>query len=140
MYKRELKNTTSNGCELRDMNRDTYRLRKNVMSIIYEAKNMIKNIDGFRLPRVEVRIVSQPPCRNKKVFGYAYLGKNIIHIREDVAKHDHFSIYHTVYHELVHALFNKDHNKECPLMSVKAKRLNKEECERVFVRYYKEWV
>tara|TARA_R100000458_G_C8146029_1_gene155414 strand:- start:51 stop:497 length:447 start_codon:yes stop_codon:yes gene_type:complete len=139
MYKAQLKNKTAYGCKLRKMNNSTYKLRKNVMSIIYDANRIVKNYDGSRLPRVEVRIVKQSPCESEQVNGYAYLGANIIHIREDVAEKDNYSLYHTTYHELVHTLFNQEHDEKCRLMKAGAERITKEEAEKIFLNYYKRY-
>ena len=139
MHKAQLKNKTAYGCKLRKMNNDTYRLRKNVMSIIYDANKIVKNYDGSRLPRVEVRIVKQSPCESNLVYGYAYLGENIIHIREDVAEKDNYSLYHTTYHELVHTLFNQEHDEKCKLMKAGSERITKKEAEEIFLKYYKRY-
>ena len=133
----QLKNKTAYGCKLRKMDNDTYKLRKNVMNIIYDANRIVKNYDGSRLSRVEVRIVKQSPCEKTRVNGYAYRGGNVIHIREDVAEKDNLSLYHTTYHELVHTLFNQKHNQKCKLMKAGAKRIKKEQAEKIFLNYYK---
>ena len=137
MHTKQLKNKTAYGCKLRKMNDDTYRLRRNIMSIIYDANKIVKGYNGSRLPRVEVRIVKQSKCETDRVYGYAYLGKNIIHIREDVAEKNSSSLYHTTYHELVHTLFNQGHDENCKLMKERGTRLNKKESEKIFLEYYK---
>ena len=63
-------NKTAYNFKLNKMNDATYKLRRNVMSVIYDAKNR-----GFKLPRIEVRIVSGG---DSEVCGYATLGNNVM--------------------------------------------------------------
>lgn len=78
------------------------------MSLIYQAKEFVS------LPRIEVRIVDKMPgC---KCAGYAYPGKNIVHIRSDYAN-NHPGLTHVVLHEILHAVLGTDHNDSCFLMN-----------------------
>ena len=77
------------------------------MGIIYEAKRMVD------LPRVEVRIVEIPPC----TLGYAYVGKNIIHISNSVVEQAGMDLKITVLHEILHAVKSVRHDRSCPLMA-----------------------
>tara|TARA_R100000742_G_C4259492_1_gene77314 strand:+ start:110 stop:520 length:411 start_codon:yes stop_codon:yes gene_type:complete len=103
-----MKNKTSYGYDLNKMNNECYQLRKNVMSVIYEAKSK-----GFSLPRIEVRIVNGG---QKNIVGYAYLNTNIIHISEKYAKINKANLTHLVLHEIVHAVTGFKHDKKCYLM------------------------
>jgi hypothetical protein len=102
----QLKNTTSRGAEMLKMNEDTYALRRNVMDVIYQAKKLVD------IPRIEVRIVDTRPCN----MGYAYLGKNIIHIGKKYAVNKGNTLTSLVLHEIVHAVKSLGHDETCPLM------------------------
>lgn len=102
----QLKNQTTRGAKMLQMNGDTYALRKNVMDVIYRAKKMVD------IPRIEVRIVETRPCN----MGYAYLGKNIIHIGEQYARNQGNMLDSLVLHEIVHAVKSASHDEKCPLM------------------------
>ena len=101
-----LKNKTTCGAKMLKMNGDTYAMRKNVMDVIYRAKKMVD------IPRIEVRIVETRPCN----MGYAYLGKNIIHIGQKYASQCGNMLDSLVLHEIVHAVKSARHDENCPLM------------------------
>lgn len=101
-----LKNRTTFGAKMLEMNDDVYALRKNVMDVIYRAKKMVD------IPRIEVRIVDTRPCN----MGYAYLGKNIIHIGRKYASQQGNTLDSLVLHEIVHAVKAARHDENCPLM------------------------
>ena len=101
-----LKNETTFGAKMLEMNGDTYALRKNVMDVIYRAKKVVD------IPRIEVRIVDTRPCN----MGYAYLGKNIIHIGRKYASERGNTLDSLVLHEIVHATKAIRHDETCPLM------------------------
>lgn len=109
MRTQELKNRTRQGFNLNKMNNDTYALRRKVINIIYEAKNR-----GFKLPRIEVRIVNSD--NENDVCGYAYLNKNIIHINEKWCQYNEEALTHIVLHEIVHAVTGFEHDRLCYLM------------------------
>lgn len=101
-----LKNTPSIGSRMLKMGDETYQLRRNVMDVIYQAKRIVD------LPRVEVRIVETRPC----TMGYAYLGKNIIHISNRYAMTAGPVLDALVLHEIVHTVKAQRHVETCPLM------------------------
>jgi len=105
-------NKTSYGYKLNKMNDDTYALRRKVMNVIYEIKN-----NGYLIPRVEVRIVSEDTDTQKEVCGYAYLSENVVHIAEKYAKADDNILTHLVLHEVVHAVTGFRHDDKCYLMN-----------------------
>lgn len=102
-------NKTGFNYKVNQMNDETYTLRRNVMSVIYEAKNK-----GFKLPRIEVRIVSGG---DKEICGYAYLSSNVIHITEKYSKYDSNTLTALVLHEIVHAVTGFMHDDKCYLMN-----------------------
>ena len=105
----QLKNKAAQGFNLNTMNNDTYALRRKVIDIIYQAKNK-----GFKLPRIEVRVVNTQ-VRNEAC-GYAYLGKNIVHINEKWINENTDCLTHIVLHEIVHAVTSFGHDNNCYLM------------------------
>lgn len=91
------------------MNDDIYKLRRKVIDVIYEAKNK-----GFKLPRIEVRIVENGEAN---VMGYAYLSENIVHIRKEYTSVEGDTFTHLVLHEIVHAVTGFGHDDDCFLMN-----------------------
>tara|TARA_Y100001963_G_scaffold4618_1_gene6046 strand:- start:119 stop:550 length:432 start_codon:yes stop_codon:yes gene_type:complete len=110
------------------MNEKTYKLRKQVISIIYEAKKLIPE-----LPRVEVRI-----CDMTGAAGLGYLGQNVIRIGLNAINSKNLRA--VVYHELGHAVLGLEHNKECPLMAsgTGLYDLCRNHCEQIFLQLWKD--
>jgi hypothetical protein len=121
----------------KDMNDDTYALRRKVIDLIYYASKVV----GEKLPRVDVRITekSTPEIIKLDYLGAARMGNNIIWIPEDTIK-GHYNLHHTVFHELVHAIFNIGHINNDILMSpyYNAKATDKQ-IDDAFKKYYKMW-
>lgn len=86
--------------------------RKQVMSIIYKARDIYKNA-----PRVEVKIMTDNG-------GLGWLNKNIIAIGEDVSD---TALTHVVLHELCHTWFGLEHDEGCTLMKSRYSSNEKEE-------------
>jgi hypothetical protein len=107
----QLKNKGAYGHEVKKMDNDTYALRRRVMNVLYDIKNK-----GIKIPRIEVRIVSDNPSG---VCGYAYLNSNVVHIVEKWAKINEDELTHLVLHEVVHAVTGFAHDDECYLMHPK---------------------
>ena len=105
----QLKNKTQNGSKLNKMNDNTYAMRRKVMDVIYLAKRK-----GYDLPRIEVRIVNGG---KEEVCGYAYLSKNIVHIKQEYINIHPAQFIHLVLHEIVHAVTGFRHDDNCPLMN-----------------------
>ena len=94
-----------------DMSPEVYKLRKQVIELIYDAKN-----NGIDLPRIEVRIGSATKG-NEHVLGVGRMSKKIIWITEKAINNSTDYLRHVVYHEIGHAVFGLEHNEKCPLMS-----------------------
>jgi len=109
MRTQAIKNRVKEGFKMNQMNNETYALRRKVINIIYEAKNR-----GFKLPRIEVRVVNAKATSN--VCGYAYLKTNVIHINEDYINDNAERLTHLVLHEIVHAVTGFRHDEKCYLM------------------------
>ena len=112
------------------MNDAVYKLRRQVIELIYEAKKEIKD-----LPRIEDRI-GEP--RNHKVLGVAELKNKKIWITKDAIDLGQDSLRNIVFHEIVHAVTGFGHDEKCPLMQSKLKTiLNKNDCMKYLKGYIK---
>jgi len=110
----QLKNKTKDGYRLKKMNDNTYKLRRSVINIIYELNNFLKANKCKRLPRVEVRIIEEHNCK-RKIGGYAYIGRNIIHIPEQSVGLSYEKLLRIVIHEVLHGL-GFHHDDKCHIM------------------------
>ena len=112
------------------MNDITYKKRRKVIDLIYEAKKEIKD-----LPRIEVRIGE---ARKKNVLGVAMLKDCKIWITDDAINMGDDALRNVVFHEIVHAVTGFGHDEKCPLMQSKQKTiLNKKECMMYLKSYIK---
>lgn len=91
------------------MNDDTYKLRREVINILYEAKKR-----KCRLPRINVRIGSATE-KHENVLGVG--GSLNIWITKKAIDRGYNYLLHVTLHELCHAVFNLDHNENCKLMA-----------------------
>jgi len=96
----------------RDMNDDTYALRRMVMAHVYSAKRVLAE-HGYRLPRIDIRIGDKV---KDETLACARMGDNIIWIDADTTRMTD-TLQHIVYHELCHAVIAQDHVTGCPLMN-----------------------
>ena len=109
------------------MNGEVYKLRKNVMSFIYEAKKLTD------LPRIDVRITEN----HDHILGSARMKDNIIWITSDTSQSDSDFLRVIVYHEILHAVYGVNHDDNCPLMNPAPKTMNKAKCNKLFKNYTK---
>ena len=93
------------------MNKKVYKLRRQVIDLIYEAKNF-----GIELPRIEVRI-GKPKKGHEHVLGVGRMTKRIIWITDNAINRSTEYLRHVVFHEIGHAVFGLEHNEKCPLMA-----------------------
>ena len=91
------------------MNDFTYKLRRQVINILYEARNR-----GIKLPRVNVRI-GESTHNYPNVLGVG--GRLNIWITEKAINRGDDYLCHVVLHEIGHAVFNLEHDSKCPLMA-----------------------
>ena len=112
------------------MNDATYALRREVMNVIYEVKNLVN------LPRIEVRINERPKKGNS--IGLAYLNANVIFIPEHLFTNHPKYVFEVVLHEIVHAATGFGHDEKCPLMGscIGNKPMKKGEAIKVFRKYF----
>lgn len=113
----------------RIMSKETYKLRRQVMNLIYEAKGLFPEMN-----RVEIRITD---CDKKKVLGSARMGRKVIWIPARTIDCNGYEVLrHVVYHELCHALWGVEHDENCGLMHpIVNKPLSKYECQKIFLKY-----
>lgn len=104
----QLKNRTSFNARLNKMNDQTYKMRRQVMDIIYQIKNK-----GYQIPRIEVRIVNGG---DDHIAAYAYLNKNIVHVQDHWLSYSPETLVHVILHEVVHAVTGFKHDENCYLM------------------------
>jgi len=130
----------------RDMNPETYALRRQVMDFIYRAKKLLRNELNVNLPRQEIRVIDQDP----EVFlmyegdfipnlfvGCATMGGNDIYIpaKSLSGKYDVQGI---VYHEILHSAFCMQHDPKTILMSPYVPQLGKYTPEQLDAELVKE--
>ena len=113
------------------MNDEVYKLRRQVIELIYEAKR-----GGLNLPRISVRIGEQK-AKHKNVLGCAKMNGNQMWITKDAIDLGMDTLRNIVFHEIGHAVFNIAHNEKCPLMQKELPDtiLNKEDCIKHLIKY-----
>lgn len=112
----------------RKMNNGTYNLRREVMTYVYEAKNLLKG----KMPRISVRITDSD-CPD--ILGVAYMGGNSIFIPANTSQRADLRT--VVFHEILHAVFSVEHVKGCPLMDAIHTPLTQAKAARIFKSYAK---
>ena len=114
------------------MNDEVYKLRRQVINLIYEVKK-----EFLSFPRIEVRIGE---ARNHNVLGVAKLSKKQIWITKRAVDMSQDALRNIVYHEIVHAVTGFGHDDKCPLMkpSLDGYLLNKKQCMKYLKKYIKE--
>jgi hypothetical protein len=92
------------------MNDEVYKLRRQVINLIYEAKNF-----GIDLPRIDVRIGTAKKG-HEQILGVGRMSDKKIWITEKAINHSTNYLRHVVFHEIGHAVFGLNHREDCPLM------------------------
>lgn len=110
------------------MNGDVYKLRKEALKYIYEAKSLVKD-----LPRITIRIAE----KHNKTLGVGRMGQNIIWITDEAIADNKYDLRTLVFHELLHAVYSIDHDENCPLMKSVHTPLTKVQCEKLFKKWAK---
>jgi hypothetical protein len=117
------------------MNEDVYKQRREVIDLIYKAKNLLRSV-GIEMPRIDVRITTKQP--EVTAIGVAQMNGNYIWIPENSLGKSW--LYQVVLHELCHAIWGVDHNKKCKLMHTNLQSdLTVEMAEQIFVEYAKKY-
>ena len=114
------------------MNDEVYKLRRQVINLIYEVKK-----EFLSFSRIEVRIGE---ARNHNVLGVAKLSKKQIWITKRAVDMSQDALRNIVYHEIVHAVTGFGHDDKCPLMkpTLDGYLLNKNQCMKYLKKYIKE--
>ena len=114
-----------------DMNDNTYKMRRQVINMLYEIKREVKNF-----PIIEVRIGE---ARDHKVLGVAQLKDKKIWITKRAVEMNEDALRNIVYHEVVHAVTGFGHDDLCPLMKPTLDNyfLNKDQCMKYLKKYLK---
>lgn len=121
------KNKTTKEFKNYQMNSDVYKLRKQVINLIYEVKQ------SYDIPRIDVRIGESKSC---STLGIARLNDNIIWISEYTINKGIDFLRNVVYHELLHTIYGIGHNEKCPLMQSRLDTiLTKKQCLDIFGQY-----
>jgi hypothetical protein len=115
-----------------EMNDDTYKLRRQVIDIIYEAKRNLRTI-GADLPRINVRITDNKACEHTLGMG----GGQCIWISTKAIKMSQGHLYQVTLHEILHAV-GFPHDEKCPLMRpyVKPRAITKATADKHFMKYF----
>ena len=113
------------------MNDNTYKMRRQVINLIYEVKK-----EFLSFPRIEVRIGE---ARDHNVLGVAKLSKKQIWITDRILKMSEDALRNVVFHEVVHAVTGFGHDDKCPLMkpTLDGYLLNKNQCMKYLKSYIK---
>ena len=112
------------------MNDSVYKLRRQVIDLIYEAKR-----GGVNLPRIAVRVGEQT-AKHKNVLGCAKISGNQMWITKDAIDLGLDTLRNIVFHEIAHAVYGTQHDESCPLMSAEVGTiLNKEDCLKHLLKY-----
>ena len=112
------------------MNDSVYKLRRQVIDLIYEAKR-----GGVNLPRIAVRVGEQT-AKHKNVLGCAKISGNQMWITKDAIDLGLDTLRNIVFHEIAHAVYGTEHDEKCPLMqSALNTILNKEDCLKHLLKY-----
>ena len=115
------------------MNDSVYKLRRQVINLIYEAKK-----GGVNLPRIEVRVGEQSSAKHKNVLGCAKMSSNQMWITKDAIDLGSDILRNIVFHEIAHAVYGTQHDESCPLMCSALDEnavLNKEDCLKHLLKY-----
>lgn len=130
----------------REMNDETYRLRREVMNYIYYAKNLIKKVLNYDLPRQRIRIIDVIPNRfvggeekflTNFLLGCATMGGNDIWIPAKTIE-SKYDLKYVVFHELLHSAFCVDHDSNSPLMNPEYRQMTSDEMDNWLIKHIKE--
>jgi len=125
------KNFKAKGHTNKRMNEEVYAERRQVMDMIYRAKNLLR-ANGIVMPRIDVRITTMR--KDTTTCGSARMGGNLIWIPDATLKQPY--LYKVVLHELCHTIWNIEHDQNCKLMHTNVQLdYTDAEAEQIFVNY-----
>lgn len=117
------------------MNDETFKLRRKVMSFVYDAKNLLER-SGKSLPRIKVRITDGQEHHFDGEVGMAYLNNLDIYIPKHSFKYTDNEIRGIVFHEIVHAATGFRHDQSCKLMHTNMQTMTNGQMDKLFVKYF----
>lgn len=106
------------------MNDKTYKLRRKVMALLYDAKKLVN------LPRINIRITG-PNTNNPSVIGTG--GSTTIWIPERSVHLSTNDLRYIVYHEICHTVFNARHTNSGLMKPVIQYGLSKKQIDKMFI-------
>ena len=115
------------------MTNEVYKLRKKVINVLYELKNM-----GYNLPRIDVRIGQS---KHYNTLALARLNDNIMWVSERAIEQKENKFYHTILHEIIHTIYGCEHDEKCHIMSEYQPKVvyNKNKLLTIFKNYYNKY-
>jgi hypothetical protein len=129
----------------RDMNDETYALRRKVMEYIYRARNLTNRT----MMRITIRIadMTTPELKRSDILGLAQFGSGEIWIPARTIE-EGYDLQEITYHEILHSAYNIGHIPESPIMnpySAKGHYIPPEILDQIFVSHVqvrdpKKWV
>jgi hypothetical protein len=131
----------------RDMNDETYKLRREVINHIYKAKDFLMKTLGYDLPRQTIRIIDLNPnvfiqyegkLEPNVMGGCASRGGNDIYIPAKSITYGDLYMKYVVYHELLHSAFCLPHIPGSPLMDGEYHKITSEEIDKWLLKHVKE--
>ena len=105
------------------MDDKVYKLRRQVIDLIYEAKEVVD------LPRITVRVTDD----HKTMLACATLSKNVMWVTTRVLKGS-WDLRMVIYHEIAHAVYGTQHDENCKLMKAnlnKTERMSKKQAQKI---------
>jgi len=100
------------------MDRDCFKLRREVMQHVYHAKRLLRPL-SIELPRITVRI-TEFTRHDSGCLGVASLGDSVIWIPSTTITDGEYDLRSIVLHEILHAAFSVGHVADCPMMGAYA--------------------
>ena len=119
----------------RDMNSQTYKLRRIVVGLVREAGKLVDNT----LPRIEIRIAD---AHDSNTLGVGRMGKCIIWISPNALDKGIDFAREVVFHEILHAVCATDHDNTCPLMRTTSDPkapISKAAANQAFLKHFINW-
>jgi hypothetical protein len=108
--------------ENKKMSPEVYKLRRQVIELVYEAKRLVPT-----LPRIEVRVTDNS---NSGVAGCARMNDCVIWMTEKFTASKQ-----VVFHEILHAAYGIKHVEGCLLMDAVMQKITDKQCDALLIKY-----
>lgn len=118
------------------MNPEVYKVRREAMQYVYDAKKLLQKKLDVDMPRVTIRITDLTTPESI-LLGSARMGGKIVWIPEDTVKKYRKFLKEIVYHELLHAVFGVPHDPSCDLMGphIGSKPMSSAKADKLFLKW-----